>query len=122
MHLADIRNYLVSENLRELMGTNLFACHGYAELLLDGKWVKATPAFDLDMCRENNIRPVEFDAEEDAVFHSHNLDGELHIEYVKDHGHFVDVPIENILETWQETYDPETFDAVKRYMEEEKEI
>ena len=29
------------------MGTNLFSCHGYTELYINGTWVKATPAFDL---------------------------------------------------------------------------
>ena len=30
------------------MGTDLFVYHGYAELFLDGKWVKATPAFNVE--------------------------------------------------------------------------
>lgn len=120
LHLADIRNHLVSESLMNVMGTNLFSPHGYCELHLEGKWVKATPAFDLTMCQENRIKPVEFDGKHDAIFHSHNLDGDLHIEYVKDRGHYPDVPIEDILTILQVTYGPETFERAKRYIEEEK--
>jgi len=96
LHLAAIRNHLMPDKLRELMGTNLFPSHGYAELYVEGKWVKATPAFDLKMCQQNGIIPVEFDGKNDAMFHSHNLDGKLHIEYIQDRGHFDDLPFDTI--------------------------
>ena len=120
VHLADIRNHLIPKKLVKVMKTNLFACHGYSELYINGKWVKATPAFDQAMCREKRIRPVEFDAEEDAIFHSHNLDGELHIEYVKDRGYYADVPINDILASWIEVYGSESLERLNQYMEEEK--
>lgn len=104
LHLADIRNHLVSDRLMEVMGTDLFSYHGYSELHIDGKWVKATPAFDLKMCHENRIIPVEFDGKNDAIFHSHNLDGTLHIEYVRDHGHYEDIPYDDILAAWERLY------------------
>jgi hypothetical protein len=44
---ADVKNHLSTEKLTRLMGTDIFAWHGYVSLLLDGKWVKATPAFNL---------------------------------------------------------------------------
>jgi len=47
LHFADIRNHLVSSRLLEVMGTNLFSYHGYTELYILRKWVKATLAFDL---------------------------------------------------------------------------
>ena len=104
LHLADIRNHLVPDKLRELMGTDLFSYHGYSELYIDGKWVKATPAFDLKMCRQNRIIPVEFDGKHDAILHSHNMDGELHIEYVTDHGCYEDIPVYEILTAWSKVY------------------
>ncbi len=119
-HLADIRNHLISDRLMNVMRTNVFICHGYCELFLKGKWVKATPAFDSAMCRENRIKPVEFDAEHDAVFHSHNLDGDLHIEYVRDRGSYSDVPMRHILDMWKKSYDPECMDRVSRYIEEQE--
>jgi transglutaminase-like putative cysteine protease len=104
LHFADIRNYLVSNKLLKVMGTNLFSYHGYTELYIKGKWVKATPAFDLKMCRKNRIIPVEFDAQNDAILNSHNLDGKLHIEYVRDHGYHEDVPVEEILAALDKYY------------------
>ena len=41
---ADVKNHLSTEKLTKLMGTDIFAWHGYVSLLLDGRWVKATPA------------------------------------------------------------------------------
>jgi len=96
LRFANIRNYLLSEKLAEMFGTNLMVYHGYNELFIEGKWIKATPTFDLNMCQENRIVPVEFDARKDAVFHSHNQDGEVHIEYICDHGHYQDLPFDEI--------------------------
>ena len=87
---ADIRNHLLPQKVAELFGTNLIRLHGYAVLYLEGKWVKATPAFDLRMCEENRFVPVEFDGKSDAMLPSHDQDGKLHIEYVKDVGHYCD--------------------------------
>ena len=89
------------------MGTDLFFYHGYCELYIDGKWIKATPAFDLEMCQENRIIPVEFDGENHAVLHSHNRDGDLHNEYVQDHGHYHDIPLDKLFKGWIRAYGPE---------------
>jgi transglutaminase-like putative cysteine protease len=105
---ADIRNHIIPKKLMDKMGgENLFLYHGYDELFLGGKWVKATPAFDLRMCQENRIIPVEFDGESDATFHRYNLDGKLHIEYIRDHGHYHDLPLDEILEARHRFYHPE---------------
>ena len=44
---ADVKNHLTTPELTEKMGTDLFVYHGYTDLYLEGKWVKATPAFNL---------------------------------------------------------------------------
>ena len=119
LHFADIRNHLVSSRLLEIMGTNLFSYHGYTELYIGGRWVKATPAFDLEMCQEHRITPVEFDAEHDALLHSYNSDGNLHIEYVKDNGHRVDVPVEEILAAWMQHYGMAAQERLTRVLREE---
>ena len=67
---AKIRNHLVPPKVLEILKTDIFPWHGYAELYLGGKWVKATPAFDAKMCREQELLPVEFDGLSDARFHS----------------------------------------------------
>jgi transglutaminase-like putative cysteine protease len=96
---ADIRNYILSKKLANAMrGKNLFIYHGYVAFYLDRRWVKATPAFDLKMCKKNRIIPVDFDGRSDAQFHRYNREGKLHIEYVQDHGYFDDLPWEGLLE------------------------
>lgn len=120
LHFADIRNHLISSRLLEVMGTNLFSYHGYTELYLGEKWVKATPAFDLEMCQEHRIIPVEFDGQNNALFHSHNSDGKLHIEYVKDHGHRIDVPVGEILAAWMQHYGTAAQERLSRVLSEEK--
>ncbi len=113
LRFADIRNYIFSEKLLEIMGTNLFTHHGYNELYIEGNWVKASPILDIKMCRENGIIPVEFDGEHDAILHSYNREGEFHIGYVRDHGHFADIPLERILNGWIEAYGPERVEWMK---------
>jgi transglutaminase-like putative cysteine protease len=95
---AAIRNYLMTEKLREMKrGNNLFVCHGYCELYLGGRWVKATPTFDLGMCQEHGFIPVEFDGKSDATFPRYDREGRWHIEYVRDHGQYDDLPADKIL-------------------------
>jgi transglutaminase-like putative cysteine protease len=101
LRFADIKNHIVPKKLAEMMPTDLFLWHGYNELHIDGKWVKVTPTFDIKMCRENQIVPVEFDGKKDSVFHSHTLDGRLHIEYIRDHGHYRDVPLDKIVDCYR---------------------
>jgi hypothetical protein len=105
----------------EVMKTNLFSCHGYGKLYIGGKWVKATLAFDLVTFQEKRIRPVEFDAEHDAIFHAHNLDGELHIEYVRESGCFYGVPVDVILDNWGQVYPFESLDCIGHYLKEGRE-
>jgi len=93
---AKIRNHLVPPRVIAILKSNVFPWHGYAELYLDGKWVKATPAFDLKMCQDNGLIPVEFDGRNDAKFPSHNVEGKPHVEYLLDRGPQDDVPLAEI--------------------------
>ena len=110
---ADIRNYLMPPKLWNMMKTNFFAFHGYDELHVDGRWVKVTPTFDIAMCKRLGLRVVEFDGHNQAIFHSHDLNGRLHIEYVNDHGVFADLPLDTILDGFRSAYPEE---MIKRWM------
>lgn len=101
---ADVKNHLTTPQLTEKMGTDLFVFHGYAELLLDGKWVKATPAFNLSLCTKFRVKPLEFDGTADSIFHPFDEDDRRHMEYVRDRGSFVDVPADEIKRVFSETY------------------
>ena len=101
---ADIRNYGVSKDIVEMMGSNLFVYHGFVELFLKGRWVKATPAFDTTVYKKHNIPPITFDGEHDTLLPSHDLNGNPYVEYVVDHGSFADLPLDEILAAWREAY------------------
>jgi transglutaminase-like putative cysteine protease len=101
---ADVKNHLTSPELTKRMGTDLFVFHGYCDVLLDGKWVKATPAFNLSLCTKFRVKPLEFDGTEDSIFHPFDEDNRKHMEYVAMRGTYADVPVELIKRTFQETY------------------
>jgi transglutaminase-like putative cysteine protease len=101
---ADVRNHLSTENLRRQMGTDIFYWHGYTDVYLNGKWVKATPAFNLSLCTRFNVQPLEFDGTKDSIFHESNTLGQKHMEYVRDHSHFADLPFERIFTAYGKTY------------------
>jgi transglutaminase-like putative cysteine protease len=101
---ADVRNHLATPRLRRLMGTDVFYYHGYAELYLGGRWIKATPVFDRALCERFGVRPLDFDGREDSLFHPHDAAGRRHMEYVRDRGPFADVPVAEIIETFSRCY------------------
>jgi len=101
---ADVRNHLTTERLQKLMESDIFAYHGYAELYLDNKWAKATPAFNLSLCERFDVKPLEFDGKKDSIFHEFDQKGNRHMEYICDHGQFADLPYQQILEAFKEHY------------------
>ena len=101
---ADVKNHLTTPALRARMGSDLFIYHGYTELLLEGKWVKATPAFNLELCRRFKVKPLEFDGREDSIFHPFDEDERRHMEYLRDRGSHADVPVAEIMRAFREIY------------------
>lgn len=101
---ADVKNHLTTPALRERMGTDLFVYHGYSELLLEGRWVKATPAFNLELCRRFGVKPLEFDGREDSIFHPFDEQDRRHMEYLRDRGSHADVPVAEIMQAFREAY------------------
>ncbi len=101
---ADVRNHLASAKLLEAMGTDLFIYHGYTELYLEGKWVKATPTFNKELCERFEVKPLEFDGHSDALFHEFDHEGRRHMEYIRDRGVYADLPYDEMLEAFHEIY------------------
>jgi transglutaminase-like putative cysteine protease len=101
---ADVKNHLTTPALRERMGSDLFVYHGYTELLLEGKWVKATPAFNVELCRRFKVKPLEFDGREDSIFHPFDEQERRHMEYLRDRGTHADVPAAEIMQVFREVY------------------
>ena len=101
---ADVRNHLATQRLIDLMKTDEFIYHGYTELYLNGQWVKATPTFNLTLCERFGVRTLEFDGKNDAIFHPFDQTGHKHMEYLRDHGHFADLPFEQMVRAFVDGY------------------
>ena len=101
---ADVRNHLATKQLIQFMGSDLFVYHGFVECYLEGKWVKATPAFNLDLCKRHHVPPLEFNGREDSLFQAYNLKNQKFMEYVHFHGVYADIPVEQIVAAWEEAY------------------
>src|SRR5512136_66081 len=101
---ADVRNHLATRQLIEFLGTDLFVYHGVTEFYLDGRWVKATPAFNIELCRRHGVDPLEFDGREDSLFQPFNAAGRRFMEYVNERGSFHDITVEGIVQAWQTSY------------------
>lgn len=101
---ADVKNHLSTEKLTRLMGTDIFAWHGYVTVWLDGRWVKATPAFNIEMCERFGVLPLEFDGYSDSLMHPYNSSNQRHMEYVKQRGEFDDLPYEEIVADMRRIY------------------
>ena len=101
---ADVRNHLSTERMRQTMGTDLFMWHGYTDILLEGVWRKATPAFNVELCDRFGLLPLEFDGRDDSIYHPYDLAGNRHMEYVRQRGSFDEVPLAQIVEDFKEHY------------------
>lgn len=101
---ADVRNHLSTARLRELMRSDVFYWHGYTSLYLLGQWVKATPAFNVELCEKFRLKPLEFDGTEDSIYHPFDLEGHKHMEYLHFRDEYADTPIAEMAETFAREY------------------
>jgi len=104
---ANVRNHLATRQLIEFLGSDLFVYHGFTEFYLEGKWVKATPAFNIELCKRHKVIPLEFNGREDSIFQPYSLEKKKFMEYLDDHGTFSDIPLDDILSAWKMTYGKE---------------
>ena len=86
------------------MQSDVFVWHGYSSILLDQKWIKATPAFNLELCQRFGLKSLEFDGTEDSIYHPFDLEGRRHMEYLTLRGEYSDVPIAEIEESFRMEY------------------
>lgn len=93
---ADVRNHLATAKLLDALGTDVFVWHGYTDLLIDGRWVKATPAFNLSLCEKFGVKPLDFDGTQDSIFHEYDVTGRRHMEYLRDRGTYEDLPLQEM--------------------------
>lgn len=101
---ADVKNHLSTERMRQSMDTDVFFYHGYTDILIDGEWRKATPAFNVELCDKFGLFPLEFDGQSDSIYHPFDKSGQRHMEYIRFRGEFADVPLQDILDTFGREY------------------
>lgn len=101
---ADVRNHLTTARMREQMKTDVFLWHGYTSICLNGVWIKATPAFNIELCERFRFQPLDFDGQSDSIYHPFDLEGKRHMEYLAYRGEYADVPIDRITETFRREY------------------
>lgn len=102
--LADVRNHLATPRLLEAVGTDVFAYHGYTEVFLDGRWLKASPTFNETLCAKLGVAPLPFDGRSDALLQSFDGQGRTFMAYLADHGSFFDVPVKFLIREMSRLY------------------
>jgi transglutaminase-like putative cysteine protease len=106
--LADVTNHLNSDKLRRAMGgTDVFYDHGYTALWLRGRWVKAAAVFNVELCRRVGVAAVDFDGEHDALLQQYDASNRRTMEYLADHGLFVEMPFEKVMADFAAHYPKE---------------
>ncbi len=112
--LSKVRNHIAAERMTAAFGTDELVPHGYAELWLNERWVKATPAFNRELCGRLGVMPLAFDGYEDSLFQEFDHAGGEFMEYLEEYGAFDDLPMERIRELMKQHY-PEAYANYERH-------
>ncbi|MBL4746637.1 MAG: transglutaminase family protein [Flavobacteriaceae bacterium] len=103
--LSRVRNHIAVEQIVEKFGSDELVPHGYVAVFLEGIWVKATPAFNKELCLKMGVHALDFDGKTDAVFQEFDAQGtNSFMEYLEDYGTFDTVPLEYMFQLMCETY------------------
>jgi transglutaminase-like putative cysteine protease len=101
---ADVRNHLSTERMRQVMKTDVFFWHGYTDVRVEGRWWKATPAFNIELTERFGLLPLDWDGASDSIYHPFDKSGQRHMEYLNQHGAFDDMPLERIVADFERHY------------------
>ena len=99
-----VRNHIATDRLETLLGKNYLVFHGAAEMMIGGEWLKATPAFNRQLCDVLGVEPLEFDGTQDSVFQEFDRGGSKFMEYLHDYGAFSDMPYETYIDELNKHY------------------
>jgi transglutaminase-like putative cysteine protease len=110
--VAEVRNHLASERLKQLVGGDTFV-HCLTSIHLEDRWVKVTPVFNRILCRLYGISPLEFDGRSDSTDHPFDQRGRERMQFVRTLGEFDDFPYEDIV-SWLHRAHPRLFETPHR--------
>ncbi len=99
-----VRNHIASGKLEKLLRKNYLVFHGAAEMFLDNKWLKTTPAFNKKLCDFLKVEPLEFDGTSDSIFQEFDKSGNVFMEYLHEYGAFDDLPYQLYLDELRKHY------------------
>jgi len=103
--LAKVKNHLAVDKIVEKLENDILVPHGYVEIYLNNKWVKATPAFNKSLCELLNVNVLKFNGEDDSVFHEFDKGNKnIFMEYLEDYGVFEKVPLEYMFKLMKDHY------------------
>ncbi|WP_167343128.1 transglutaminase-like domain-containing protein [Nonlabens sp. SY33080] len=112
LHLAKVSNHIATERLEKVIGTNELAPHGLVDVYFNNQWVKCSPAFNKELCDIYQVNVLEFDGTQDSVLQEYNNENAKFMSYLEDYGHFEDVPLEFIKNTFKSNY-PDFYEKYK---------
>lgn len=115
--LARVRNHMGTARLEAVLKSDVLSPHGYAEVFLNQRWVKCTPAFNKELCTRLGVPPLEFDGINDSLFQAYDRGEGGFMSYLEDFGTFSDPPVGFLEETMRKEY-PHLFDGEGRFREE----
>ena len=99
-----VRNHIATERLAKALEKDYLVFHGAAEMYLDEKWVKTTPAFNRRLCEFLGVDAIEFDGNNDAIFQEYDREGNVFMEYLHEYGTFDDMPYQLFLDELEKHY------------------
>ncbi|MEO7672921.1 MAG: transglutaminase-like domain-containing protein [Pyrinomonadaceae bacterium] len=99
-----VRNHIATGRLEKVLEKDYLVFHGAAEMMLDGEWRKATPAFNNKLCDFLGVEPLEFDGTRDSIFQEFDRSGNIFMEYIYDYGAFADLPYDIYLDELNKHY------------------
>ena len=99
-----VKNHIATERLTIALEKDYLVFHGAAEMYLNDRWVKTTPAFNKRLCDYIGVDTIEFDGRSDAIFQEYDRQGNVFMEYLHDYGVFQDLPYDLLLEELDKHY------------------